>query len=164
MKQRRFRNHNGKLLVVSCCVAAASACSARSATQSIEQKPSTLYCKVSDSTLVLLERGRVPSPTDTVLAIETSSGETTDVVWEEWLADHPELKFRGEQYFFGPRGLRSWQFENRGNSGRLAAIGSHDGVTVYAWQPYSSPPMVLYFRTDTTCGIRQYWHVSLVRN
>ena len=151
-------------IVVLCMVALA--CQARATRPGLVTTQSrTTHCRLFNGEWRVLESGITPVPNDTLLSIQTVHNAASDTVWAEWIADHHELRFGGERYFCGPEGMQVWQFEIKGNHGRLISVGEHDGVTVYAWDtPASSLRSFLYFRTDANCGIQKYLHVSQVQN
>jgi hypothetical protein len=147
-------------------------CSARTPDDQHDQVAHTrvVQCRAVNGTWEMIPTGVTPSATDTVFALEIPSPEG-DLATMEWIVSHPSVTFWNQQYFMGPSGLRPRVVGFQARISRSAApqatftaFGTHDGVMGYVPRPFtSSPPPMLFFRTDNECGIQQYLHEEQVR-
>jgi hypothetical protein len=123
-----------------------------------------------------LQAGVQPAATDTVLSIlmNDTGDSRAGFAQNDFFVKHDRFVFRGEPYFLAYPGLFGRQFPHDTTSAlphhvpltraTIAPVGEHAGVTLYAWQPERSDPiMILFVRHQSPCRVQQYWHVSQVR-
>lgn len=126
-------------------------------------------CVLHDSTLTVLDDGREPADTDTILTIllrESGIDQADRIASHRWIVDHVHFLFRGDRYFLGLRGIRPLQFRTARDT--LIPVGEQDSVTLYARRrPKAADTLItLFVRTEAhfPCGIWQYLHGSEFRN